>query len=46
MQVKTYADRLTMSRAAADYAAEAIREAIGKQGGARLVAATGASQID
>jgi glucosamine-6-phosphate deaminase len=45
MQVKTYLDRLTMSRAAAHRAALALRAAIGERGGARIVAATGASQF-
>jgi glucosamine-6-phosphate deaminase len=46
MQVKTYIDRLTMSRAAARRAARALRDAIGARGEARIIAATGASQID
>ena len=46
MRVKTYADRQTMSRAAARAAAGLIREAIGERGTARIVAATGASQLD
>lgn len=46
MRVKTYIDRLTMSRAAARRAAQAIGEAIDARGGARIVAATGASQLD
>jgi glucosamine-6-phosphate deaminase len=45
MQVKTYIDRLTMSRAAARRAARTLREAIGARGGARIIAATGASQF-
>jgi glucosamine-6-phosphate deaminase len=45
MQVKTYIDRPTMSRAAARSAARALRAAIGAQGGARIIAATGASQF-
>jgi len=44
--VKTYVDRLTMSRAAARHAAEALRDEIGARGAARIVAATGASQFD
>ncbi|MDD4102569.1 MAG: glucosamine-6-phosphate deaminase [Kiritimatiellae bacterium] len=35
-----------MAQAAADYAAEGIREAIRQQGQARLIVATGASQFD
>jgi glucosamine-6-phosphate deaminase len=46
MQVKTYVDRLTMSRAAARHAAQALRDAIDVRGAARIVAATGASQFD
>ncbi len=46
MQVKTYVDRLTMSVAAARHAAQALRVAIRARGGARIVAATGASQFD
>jgi glucosamine-6-phosphate deaminase len=46
MQVKTYIDRLTMSRAAARRAARVLRDAIAARGQARLIAATGASQLD
>src|SRR3977135_2993670 len=46
MQIKTYVDRLTMSTAAARHAAPTVRSAIGARGGARIVAATGASQFD
>ncbi len=46
LEVKTYIDRLTMSRAAAQHAARALRHAIDQQGGARMIAATGASQFD
>jgi glucosamine-6-phosphate deaminase len=46
MQVKSYINRLTMSRAAARHAARALRDAIAANGRARLVAATGASQLD
>ena len=46
MQVKTYVDRLAMSRAAARHAARVRRRAIAQRGHARLVAATGASQLD
>ena len=46
MQVRAYVDRTTMSRAAAKQAAQVLREAIGRHGAARIVAATGASQID
>lgn len=46
MRVRTYADRLTMSRAAARQAAGVMRDAIAHRGAARIVAATGASQFD
>jgi glucosamine-6-phosphate deaminase len=46
VQVKTYVDRATASRAAACDAASAIHAAIAERGSARIVAATGASQID
>jgi len=46
MQVNTYSDRSTMSVAAARHAAQALRTAIRARGGARIVAATGASQFD
>jgi glucosamine-6-phosphate deaminase len=46
MQVKTYIDRVTMSRAAARHAARALRGALSERGVARLIAATGASQLD
>jgi glucosamine-6-phosphate deaminase len=46
VQLKTYRDRLTMSRAAARHAARALAEAIQARGEARLVAATGTSQFD
>jgi len=46
MRVKTYSDRRTLSRAAASRAAEAIREATAMHGSARIIAATGTSQLD
>jgi glucosamine-6-phosphate deaminase len=46
MQVKTYTDRKTMSRAAARHAARLLAEVLERKGLARIVAATGASQID
>ena len=46
MNIETYSNREEMSRAAAAHAAEALRDLIREQNGARLVAATGASQID
>jgi glucosamine-6-phosphate deaminase len=46
MQIKTYIDRKTMSRAAARQAADVLRSAIAANGRARMIAATGASQFD
>jgi glucosamine-6-phosphate deaminase len=46
MQIKTYRDRRTMSRAAARHAARSLRAAIDARGEARIVAATGASQFE
>ena len=46
MRIKTYIDRLTMSRAAARHAARVLCNAIAARGEARLTAATGASQFD
>jgi glucosamine-6-phosphate deaminase len=43
--VKVFEDKASLSRAAAEKAAAAIRGAIAKHGSARIVAATGASQI-
>lgn len=46
MVVKVYEDRISLSKAAAEHAATALRRAIRDQGRARIVAATGTSQID
>jgi glucosamine-6-phosphate deaminase len=46
MRIKTYLDRLTMSQAAAAHAADMFRTCIDDTGGVRIIAATGASQID
>jgi glucosamine-6-phosphate deaminase len=46
MKIKTYTDRLTMSRAAARHAARVMSQAIASRGEARIIAATGASQFD
>jgi glucosamine-6-phosphate deaminase len=46
LRVKTYTTRLLASRAAARHAAGVLREAIAARGQARIVAATGASQLD
>lgn len=45
-RINTYPDRLALSRAAAAHAAEALKDCIRAKGSARIVAATGASQID
>jgi glucosamine-6-phosphate deaminase len=46
MKIKTYLDGASMSRAAGRHAGRSLREIIERQGSARLVAATGASQLD
>jgi glucosamine-6-phosphate deaminase len=46
MQVRTYADRLAMGRAAALAASTSLRACIQASGNARIIAATGASQFD
>jgi glucosamine-6-phosphate deaminase len=46
MNIKTYTDRLTMSRAAARQAADVLRARLASPGNARIIAATGASQFD
>lgn len=46
VQIKTYVDRQTMSRAAARHAARVLRHALGAWNHARIIAATGASQFD
>jgi glucosamine-6-phosphate deaminase len=45
MKVKIYPDRATMSRVAAEHAAQSLRNAIERRGEARIIAATGASQL-
>ena len=45
MIVHTYSDSFAMSAAAAEHAARAIREAIAVRGSARIIAATGTSQV-
>jgi len=44
--LKIFNDKKSLSKAAADHAAAAIREAISLNGTARIIAATGASQFD
>jgi glucosamine-6-phosphate deaminase len=46
MIIKIFADKLSLGRAAAQKAADAIRQAIQKNGEARVIAATGASQFE
>ena len=46
MKVRIEGDRQAMSTAAANHAARSIRDAISRRGKARIVAATGASQLD
>jgi glucosamine-6-phosphate deaminase len=46
LTIKTYIDRPTMSRAAARQAVRSLRAAIAARGGARIIAATGASQFE
>jgi glucosamine-6-phosphate deaminase len=45
MQIKVYADRITMSHAAAEAAARMIQHALAARGWARVIAATGTSQL-
>jgi glucosamine-6-phosphate deaminase len=44
--LKVFTDKRSLSKAAADQAASAIRKAIAGKGNARIIAATAASQID
>jgi glucosamine-6-phosphate deaminase len=46
MILKVFEDKSSLAQAAADQAATAIRSAIANRGNARLVAATGASQLE
>jgi len=46
MIIKVFDDKLSLGRAAAHQAAEAIRQAIQKKDQARIIAATGASQFE
>jgi glucosamine-6-phosphate deaminase len=46
VDIATYSDRTTMSRAAAKHAADALKNCIRVKGKALIIAATGASQID
>jgi len=44
MMVRVFDDKKLLGEAAAEQASEAIRRAIGKQGMARIIAATGMSR--
>src|SRR5947208_13037710 len=46
MLLKVFSDKSSLSKAAAEQAATAIRSAIARQGRARIVAATAASQLE
>jgi glucosamine-6-phosphate deaminase len=46
LQIEIFEDKATLGRTAAEHAAELLRDCIRKQGSARLVAATGASQFE
>jgi glucosamine-6-phosphate deaminase len=46
MMVRVFDDKKLLGEAAAEQASKAIRRAIGKQGIARIIAATGMSQVD
>jgi len=46
MMVRVFDDKKLLGEAAAEQASQAIRRAIGKQGMARIIAATGMSQVD
>jgi glucosamine-6-phosphate deaminase len=46
MILQIYEDKISLARAAANQAAAALRETIASGGGARIIAATGASQFD
>ena len=46
MLIKVFADKTSLSKAAADQAANAIRRAISQRGYARIIVATAASQIE
>jgi glucosamine-6-phosphate deaminase len=45
VQIKTYIDRDTMGRAAAEHGARVLRRVIADKGSVRMIAATGASQF-
>jgi glucosamine-6-phosphate deaminase len=45
-KIEILADKHSLGQAAADHAARSLRRTLSNQGGARLVAATGASQFE
>jgi glucosamine-6-phosphate deaminase len=46
LQIRIFDDKPTLGRTAAEHAAQSLRDCIQRQGSARLVAATGASQFE
>src|SRR5437867_4627749 len=46
MVIKIYEDKASLGRAAAEQATVSLRKAIQERGGARIIAATGASQFE
>ena len=46
MTIKVYENKVSLSRAAAEEAATALRQAIKDRGRARIIAATGMAQVD
>ena len=46
MVVRLFRDKISLGRSAAEQAAAAIRRAIRERGQARIIAATGASQLE
>ena len=46
MQIRVFKDKTTLGHAAAEQAAAAIRRAVSERGGARIIAATAASQLE
>lgn len=46
MRIRVFEDKTALGRAAADQAAQAIRDALKARGAARIIAATGASQFE
>ena len=46
MRIEIFEDKISLGRAAAEHAAEVLRNAIGERGHVRLIAATGSSQFE